>query len=63
MKPTTPTEVLEEQRKEETKAATNIEEAKELCARVIKQVSQSWEYLIDDKEMEKVTEQLHNTKA
>ena len=36
-----------------------IEEAKALCAKAAEKVSQSWEALIDDEELEQVTQQLH----
>ena len=40
-------------------AVKKIEEVEALCAKVIKQVSQTWEALIDDAELEKLVEQLH----
>ena len=55
MTPNTPPEVLEERRKVVTEAMQNIEEEEVLCAKAIKQVSQSWEVLIDDTELEQVT--------
>ena len=41
-----------------TYAAKKIEDVKALFAKAFDQVSQAWEYLINDKELEKITEQL-----
>ena len=54
MTPSTPLEVLEEIRNTSTNAAEKIEEAEALCAKVVKQISQTWEDLIDDEELEKL---------
>ena len=56
--PSTPPEVLEERRKEAIEVAKRIEEAEALFAKVVEQVSQTWKALIDDKELDKFTEQL-----
>ena len=48
--PSTPLEVLEERRKSATEA---------LCAKVVGQVSHTWEVLIDDDELGKFVEELH----
>ena len=56
--PSTPLQVLEERRKEATEDAKKIEDVKALFAKAFDQVSQAWEYLINDKELEKITEQL-----
>ena len=61
MMPNTSPQVLEEQKKAATKDVQKIVEAKELYAKVVKQVSQSWESLINDKELEQVTEKFHTT--
>ena len=58
VKSSTPPEVLEERRKIITEASKRIEEAVALRAKEVEQVSQLWEALIDDEELEKVTEQL-----
>ena len=58
VRPRTPPEVLEEQRKAIREVAQNIEEAKAVCAKAVDQVSQDWEEIIDDAELEKVTEEL-----
>ena len=39
-----------------------IEETVEICAKAVEQVSQPWEYLIDDEELKKVMEQFHIAK-
>ena len=49
--PSTPPEVLEKNRKATTKATTKIEEVEALCAKLVEQVSKSWEYLINDEEL------------
>ena len=36
-----------------------IKEVEALCAKVVEQVSQSWEDLINDEELEQVTKKLH----
>ena len=43
-----PIEVLEKRREAKIEAANKIEEAKEICAKVVNQVSQTWEALMDD---------------
>ena len=62
VKPSTPPEVLKKRRKLATKSVKRIEEAEALCAKEVEQVSQSYEDLIDDEELEKVKEQIHTTK-
>ena len=44
-----------------TEAVKKIEEAKVLCAKGEEKVSQTWEALIDDEELEKFTKKLHTT--
>ena len=63
VKPSTTPEVLEERIKATTEAVTKIKEVEALCAKVVKQVSHSWEALINDEELERVTEQLRATEA
>ena len=46
--PSTPQEVMEERRKESIEDAMKIEEETTLCAKVVEQVSQSWESLINN---------------
>ena len=58
MTPSTPLEELEERRNETIEFAKIIEEVEELCAKAVEQVSQTWEALIDDEELEKFTKQL-----
>ena len=48
---------------EAAEAAKTIEEENALCAKAAKQVSQTWEALIDDVELEKVAEQLHTAET
>ena len=55
VKSSTPPEVLEERRKIITEASKRIEEAVALRAKEVEQVSQLWEALIDDEELEQVT--------
>ena len=50
---------MEERRKTTTEGVRNIGELEALCSKVVEQVSQSWEALIDDEELEKIMEQLH----
>ena len=50
MRPGTPPEVLESRRDATTQAAKRIEEAEETCAKVVDQVSQNWEALMDDEQ-------------
>ena len=59
MNPNTPPKVLETQHKVGTKKVQNIQKAKVLCAKEYAQVSQLWETLLDDAELEKVTKKLH----
>ena len=63
MNPSTPPYVLEDHRKETTESAMKVEEAEALCSKVVEQVSQAWEALIDDEELEQVTQQFHTTEA
>ena len=65
VKPSTHPKVLEERRKAENEATKRIKEAEALCAKEVKQVSQTWEALINDQELKKVAEQLRTdeTKA
>ena len=44
-------------------AVKRIEEVESQCTKVVDQVSQNWESLIDDDELEKVTEELRTTKT
>ena len=53
LKPNTPSKALEERKKVGTETATRIEEEEALCAKEVEQVSQWWEGLIDDEELEK----------
>ena len=55
IRPRTPLEVLEEQRKASIEDAQNIEEAEAVCAKFFDQVFQVGEALIDDVDLEKVT--------
>ena len=48
-RPSTPPEVLESRRDAATQAVKRIEEAEKTCAKVVDQVSYTWESLIDDK--------------
>ena len=61
--PSTPLKVLEEKRKVETEAMGNTEEEEVLCAKAVEHVSQSWEALIDNTELEQVTDKLHTAEA
>ena len=63
MMPSTPLEVLEERKKATTEAVQNMEEVKVLCAKAVEKVSQPWESLIDNIELEQVTEQLHTAEV
>ena len=40
-----------------------MKEAEALCVKEVEQVSQIWEVLIDDEEIEKVKEQLHTAET
>ena len=40
-----------------------IEEVEALCAKVVNQFSQTWEALIDDKELEKFVEDMHRAET
>ena len=57
----TPTKVLKAQQKELTESVQKIQEVEGICVKAYVQVSQSWESLMDDAKLEKITEQLHNT--
>ena len=48
MMPSTPPNLLEDQKKAKTEAVQNMEEAYVLCAKAIEQVSQLWEDLIEN---------------
>ena len=50
--PTTPPKVVEVRRKSTKEATKRIEDVEELCAKVIDQVSQVWEALIGDEELD-----------
>ena len=54
---------MEERRKVAIETTQNIEEVEALCAIAVKQVSQSWESLIDDTEVEQVIEKMHAVEA
>ena len=54
LKTSTPPDVIEERRKATTEA---------LCAKVVDQVSHTWEALIDDDELGKFAEELHTTET
>ena len=59
----TPPKVLKERIKETTKDVKRIEKVEALCAKVVEQDSQTWESLIENEELEDVTEQLPTTKT
>ena len=61
MTPSTPPQVLEEQKKASVEAMQRIEEAEVLCFEAIEHVSQQWEALISDTELEQVEKELHAT--
>ena len=54
--------VLKDRQNIVKETAQKIQEAKALYAKAYEQVSQSWEALVDDKELEKVIKQFHTTK-
>ena len=56
--PSTPPKVLEERRKEATEVAKKIEHVDTICAKAVKYVSQMWESLIDDKDLDEIIEVL-----
>ena len=51
--------MLEERRKSATEVAKKIAEVEALCAKVVYQVSHTWEALIDDDELRKFAGDLH----
>ena len=59
MTPSTPLEVLEARWNAVKEATQKIQEVEALCAKAYEQVSQSWEALIDDAELEQVTEKIY----
>ena len=61
IRPSTAPEVLEERRKAVAEAAKKIEEVEALCAKAIGRVSQDWEALMEDLELEKFAEDLRTT--
>ena len=50
--------MLEKRRKVAIEVAKKIEGAKEICAKVVDQVSQTWEALIDDAKSQKIANEL-----
>ena len=62
LNPNTPPKVLEDRWNIVKETAYKIQEAEALSAKAYQQVSQSWEALVDDTELEQVTKQFHTTK-
>ena len=52
---------MEDRRKAAIEAVNKIEEVEAICVKVVDQVSQDWESLIEDVELEKVTEEIRTT--
>ena len=50
--------MLEERRQVAIEVAKKIKDAKSLCTKAVDQVSQAWEALIEDAELDKVTQDL-----
>ena len=50
----TPPEVMEKIRDAAIEAGKKIEEVEEICAKVVNQVSQTWEALMDDEKSQKI---------
>ena len=53
---------MEQRRNASTNAVKKIEEMEALCAKSFEQVSQTWESLIDDEDLEKFVKQLCTSK-
>ena len=54
VRPSTPTKVMEKSRDTTIEAAKRIEEAKEICAKAVNQVSQTLEALMDDEKLQNI---------
>ena len=62
-RPNTPPEVVESRRDAATHAAKIIEEEKQTCAKVVDQVSQTWEALIDNEKSQRIASELTTFEA
>ena len=57
-RPSTPLEVMEWRRDVATQAVKEIENAKKTCDKVMDQVSQTWEALMDDEKSQRIANDL-----